>query len=463
MNFENDTITAIATSLTPSGIGIIRLSGNKSIEIVNRLFLTKKNKHKLINAPSHYLNYGKIINPINNIQIDEVLVSVMRGPNSYTKEDVVEINVHGGIIVMQKILHILLNEGARLAEPGEFTKRAFLNGRIDLSQAEAVIDIINSKTDLSLESSVNQLNGAVSIKIHEIIKILLELIAHIEASIDYPEYDIEELDYGNIGNNINDIKNKVKLLIDSYDNGKIIHEGIKTVIVGKPNVGKSSLLNNLLSEQRAIVTDVPGTTRDVLEEFMNINGIPLRLMDTAGIRDTDDIVEKIGVSRTKEMIEKADLVIFLLDSSNDLTDEDQQIYQLVEGKKTIILLNKIDLGQVLKIKDIKKRFKNDNVLSVSIKDNSGINLLVDIIHDMFMLSDINFNDQVYITNIRHKVALERANTSINDVIIGIDSKMPIDCLAIDIKNIYDFLTELTGESVSEDIISQIFSQFCLGK
>lgn len=458
----NNTIAAISTSLSASGIGIIRISGEDAIIIADKLFVSKKNK-KLIEQKTHTIHYGNIINPESNEIIDEVLVSVMKEPNTYTKENIIEINCHGGVIVMQKILHLVLSNGARLAEPGEFTKRAFLSGRMDLSSAEAVIDIINAKTELSLESSVNQLKGNIYREIKNIRSKLIELIAHIEASIDYPEYDYEELGEDMVLNNLDGIKEKVSKLLNSADDGKIIREGIKTVIVGKPNVGKSSLMNALLNEDRAIVTDVAGTTRDVLEEYMNIKGIPLRIIDTAGIRETEDIVEKIGVNKSEELVQEADLVIMMLDASSDLTEEDRYIFNLIKNKKTIVLLNKIDLPVRITEEFVNEEVKNTKVISTSLKDNKGLDDIEKAIKDMFLIGDINFNDNLYITNIRHKVSLENAIDSLSSVKESIEMGMPEDCWSIDLKNSYDYLGEITGDSVSDDIIHQIFSQFCLGK
>lgn len=457
-----DTIAAIATPISPGGIGIVRISGPNSLSIVDNIFKFKNKNKRISNVPTHTLNYGYIVDHNNQI-IDEVLVSVMKGPNSYTKEDVVEINTHGGVIVVQKVLRRILGEGARLAEPGEFTKRAFLNGRIDLSQAEAVIDIINAKTEMALDASVNQLNGTISEKISEIKYLIIQLIAHIEASIDYPEYDIEEINNEYILQEIKKIKALIKDLLISYDDGKVIKEGIKTVIIGKPNVGKSSLLNTLLKEQRAIVTDIPGTTRDVLEEYMYLHGIPLRLIDTAGIRETEDYVEQIGVGKTIEKINEADLILLMIDSSTALSEEDIDILKKIENKKAIILLNKTDLGQKIQKEDLNNYLNTNNIISLSVKTLEGMELLESSIKGMFLAGNINFNDHVYITSIRHKNALEKAIHSVDNVINGIMACMPIDLLAIDITNIYECIGEITGDSVKEDLIEQIFSQFCLGK
>lgn len=457
----NDTIVAVVTPMSPSGVGIIRISGDDSINVADSLFNSKRKR--LRDVKSHTINYGHIVDPKTGVIVDEVLVSVMKNPKSYTKEDVVEINSHGGVIVIQKILKMILEQGVRLAEPGEFTKRAFLNGRIDLSQAEAVMDIISAKTEMALESSVNQLKKSVSDQIDVIKSVTLELIAHIEASIDYPEYDIEELSNENISNKIEIIKGKISVLMNSYDDGKIIREGIKTVIVGKPNVGKSSLLNTLLNEQRAIVTDIPGTTRDVLEEYMNIHGIPLRLIDTAGIRQTEDFVEKIGVSKSKEKIDEADLVLMMIDASSKLSEEDIDILKIVRLKKLIIILNKIDLEVKVSPEDIEKIIEKTVIIPMSLKELNGINLLENEIKEMFTVGKINFNDYVYITNVRHKNALMMALNSIKEFEQALLEDMPLDLLAIDLRNVYEAIGQITGDTVSEDLINQIFSQFCLGK
>lgn len=454
----NDTIVAISTALSTSGIGIIRLSGDKSLDILYKVFKPKNKEKNIKQQKSHTIHYGHIIEE--DEVLDEVLVSIMKAPNTFTREDIVEVNCHGGIIVMQKILSIILKGGARLAEPGEFTKRAFLNGRIDLSQAEAVIDIINSKTELSLKSSVNQLEGAIRDKIIPIRKKLLEIIAHIEASIDYPEYDIEELNYDIMLNSINKISSDIKKLIDTADQGKILKEGVKTVIIGKPNVGKSSFMNKLLKEQRAIVTEVPGTTRDTLEEYININGIPINIIDTAGIRDTDDTVEKIGVKKSKDYINKADLTVCILDASNKLNEDDYRILELIKNKKSIILLNKIDLDIVVNCEDIKI---NKPIIKISTQENIGIDKFEKIIKEMYFQGNINFSDQVYITNVRHKNALISSVKSLENVADTIKMCLPEDCIAIDLKNAYESLGEIIGDTLGENIIDQIFNQFCLGK
>jgi len=458
----NDTIVAISTPLASAGIGIIRISGDEALKIISKIFVPKKSMDNR-NIVSHTLHYGYIIDPKYNRTLDEVLVSYMLKPNTYTRENIIEINAHGGLIVLQSILSLVLRSGARIAEPGEFTKRAFLNGRIDLSQAEAVMDIIHSKTELALNASVNQLSGNIKNEIEKIKKNLLETIAHIEASIDYPEYDIDELSADQVKEKMEKVATKIKYLISSYDNGKIIREGIKTVIVGKPNVGKSSLLNALLKEQRAIVTDIPGTTRDSLEEYMNIHGIPLKLIDTAGIRLTEDIIEKIGVNRSKELMLNADLILFVIDSSECLTTEDEEIMELISNQKVIILMNKSDLNKKVKKEHLKEHLREMTIIETSALKFEGLDQLQEQIKNMFMIGNIQIDNETVIHNIRHKQSLEKAIESIYNVIESIDNRMPEDCYAIDLHSAYEHLGEITGDHVNDDIIKQIFSQFCLGK
>lgn len=457
-----DTIAAISTPPGTGGIGIIRLSGKDVFSIVNPIFRGKKNQD-LSKVRSHTIHYGYIIDKESNKTIDEVLVMVMKAPNTYTKEDIVEINCHGGIVSVRKVLEQVLKMGARLAEPGEFTKRAFLNGRIDLSQAEAVIDIIEAKTDMSLSTAMDQLEGSLSHRIGEIREELLEIMAHIEAAIDYPEYDIEELGYDRVRKRIEEIRANIHRLLDTADSGKILREGVKTAIVGKPNVGKSSLLNALLREQRAIVTNIPGTTRDVLEEYINISGVPFKLIDTAGIRETEDVVEQIGVNRSKEIIESADLIIMILDLSTSLTEEDMYIMNLIENKKKLVLLNKTDLPAKLDKNEIYNRFTQNEILEISAKNREDIERLEETLKEMFMTGKINMEESIMITNLRHKDALIKADECLKDALSTIDMEMPEDCLSIDLTNAYKYLGEITGESVQDDLIQKIFSQFCLGK
>lgn len=457
---NQDTIAAISTSLSPAGIGIIRVSGQSSIQIVDACFKAKSNK-SLELVDSHTIHYGFIMD--GEHILDEVLVSLMKGPNSFTREDIVEVNCHGGIIVLEKVLDLLIRSGARLAEPGEFTKRAFLNGRIDLSQAEAIMDIINAKSDLSLEASMSHLKGRLKLSVESIKEKVIKIIAHVEASIDYPEYDIEELSDDMLLDQLDTISKDLQALRNSYDQGKIVREGIKTAIVGKPNVGKSSLLNALLNEQKAIVTDVPGTTRDVIEAYMSIHGVPLNIIDTAGIRDTDDYVESIGVNKSKNLINEAELIIFMADASSHLTEEDYQIMELVKDKKVIVLLNKIDVDKKITLEHIVNIIPKASIIETSVKMYQGIKSLEDKIKDLFSLGRIDFNDQVYVTNIRHKKALEDALDATDKVIEAVNTGIPSDFYAIDLKNIYESIGELTGDTVSEDLLKTLFSEFCLGK
>lgn len=458
----NDTIVAISTPLASAGIGIIRISGDEALTIISKLFKPKKSLD-YGNLTSHTLHYGHIHDPEYDRTLDEVLVSFMLAPNTYTREDVVEINAHGGLVVLQSILSLVLRSGARIAEPGEFTKRAFLNGRIDLSQAEAVMDIIHSKTELALQASVNQLSGTIKNEIEKLKKHLIETIAHIEAAIDYPEYDIDALSPDQVTETMTGIKGSIQKLVDSYDNGRIIREGIKTVIVGRPNVGKSSLLNALLKEQRAIVTDIPGTTRDSLEEYMNVHGIPLKLIDTAGIRMTDDVVEKIGVDRSKSLMSEADLVLFVVDSSQPLTEEDDEIMDLIGNQKVIILMNKSDLDIQVKKEHLKEHLREMTIIETSATQYEGLDRLEEEIKSMFMVGHIALDNETVIHNVRHKQSLEKAVDSLAKVIDAIKMGMPEDLYAIDLHNAYEQLSEITGDVVTDDIIKQIFSQFCLGK
>lgn len=455
-----DTIAAISTPYGTGGIGIIRISGDRAFEIAKTIFKGKKNFDEI---KSHTINYGKIIDPVKNETIDEVLVTKMKKPNTFTREDVVEINCHGGIVVLKKILDLVLRQGARAAEPGEFTKRAFLNGRIDLSQAEAVIDIINSKTEESSKAAVNQLEGKLSSKIKALRKRLIEILAHIEAVVDYPEEDIEEITGEKVYNEIKEIKENLKKITDNFERGRILREGIDAVIVGRPNVGKSSLLNELTGKNRAIVTDIPGTTRDIIEEYININDIPVRIVDTAGIRETEDAVEIIGVEKTHKALEEAELVIMMVDAEKGFTPEDSAILEKVANKKLIILINKIDKSNEENIKNIEKNLEGMNYIRTSIREEIGIDKIGKMITKLFTKGEINLNSQIILTNIRHKNLIDRAILSIDDAMGAYENKMPLDLMTIDITNAADFLGQITGESVKEDVINEIFSRFCLGK
>ncbi|BDR68505.1 tRNA modification GTPase MnmE [Clostridium tetani] len=455
-----DTIAAISTVLGEGGISIIRISGDKSLAIVNKLFKAKNGKDILDMKP-YTMKYGHIIEQDTNNILDEVLISYMKAPRSFTAEDTVEINCHGGVTPTKKIFQEVIKAGVRVAEPGEFTKRAFLNGRIDLTQAEAVIDIIRSKTELSMKSAVSQSIGKVSEEINVLRENLIETIAHIEATVDYPEEDLEEITSSQVQEKIEKVIEELERLLDTSEEGKIIREGLDVVIVGKPNVGKSSLLNALLSEKRAIVTEIPGTTRDVIEEYINLDGIPIKIIDTAGIRETEDLVEKIGVERSKEKINEADLVILVLDSSNKLNDEDYEIIEYIKDKKYITLLNKSDLESKINKSDLED-LKLYNIIEISAKMGFGLEDLKEYIKDLFFKGDIQ-TDSIIITNTRHKEALIRAKESCNTALKALENTLAIDLASIDIKNAWLSLGEITGDTLEEDIIDKIFSEFCLGK
>ena len=455
-----DTIAAVSTGMTPSGIGKVRLSGTSAIEIVDKLYRSPKGKKSLKKVSSHTINYGYIYD--GDQMIDEVLVLVMKAPNSYTTEDVVEIDCHGGVVVMRKILEAVIKFGARPAEPGEFTKRAFLNGRIDLSQAEAVIDIIHSKNEYALNSSVQQLHGNLLNQIKEVRKSVIGSIAFIEAALDDPEH-IHADDYGTtLKKQINENLSILEKLLQSCDDGRLLKEGIKTVILGKPNAGKSSLLNYLSGEERAIVTDIAGTTRDTLEEIIQVGGIMLNVIDTAGIRDTSDTVEKIGVEKAKKYASEADLIIYIADGSTSMDENDLEILELIQNKKTIILLNKIDLNLKTTKSEIEKKTKHP-VIEVSVKAQRGLEVFSELIKKMFFEGKLTFNDQIYITNVRHKAAIQEAVDSLKMVLQSIEDDMPEDFFSIDLMNAYEALGRIMGESVGEDLINTIFSDFCMGK
>ena len=458
-----NTIAAIATATGVGGIGIIRMSGDKCFEVLKKIFKPINETVDVDNVKGYTMKYGYIINPSTNEKIDEVLVSFFKAPKSYTTENMCEINSHGGIIVERKILEMCLQNGADLAEPGEFTKRAFINGRIDLSQAESVIDIINAKTEKEEIASFNQLQGNLSKKIENIRAELMEIISDIEASIDYPEYDIEETTNEKAINVLLSAKEKLEKLENSFENGKIIKEGVKTVIIGKPNAGKSSLLNNILNEERAIVSELAGTTRDTIEEFVNIDGIPLKIIDTAGIRQTDDYVEKIGVKKAINLIKESDLIIAIFDNSKQLDEEDYEILELVKNKKCIILLNKCDLSKKNNETISYMSKINKNVIKASMKTKEGMEELYRTISEMFKNEEIDYNNEIVITNVRHKNLIHKAVNNINNIINKRERNTPIDIMSIEIKEILENLGEITGNNVSEDIINKIFSKFCLGK
>ncbi len=455
-----DTIAAIATAMAPSGIGIVRVSGPDAVEIADRVYRSKGGKKKLSQVPSHTIHYGFIVD--DEKVIDEVMVLIMRGPNSYTKEDSVEIDCHGGPLVMQKILNTLIKKGARPAEPGEFTKRAFLNGRIDLSSAEAVIDLINSKNEFARESSLSQVQGAVEKKVSSLRSVILEETAFIEAALDDPEhYSLDGYDK-KIARVTDELIEETEKLIHSAGNGSLLKEGINTVIVGKPNAGKSSLLNLLVGREKAIVTDIAGTTRDVIEEQIRLKGLMLNITDTAGIRDSEDKIEQIGVEKAKGLMEQADLILYVVDSSVPLDENDEEIISSLEEKAAIILLNKSDLSPVITEEMLQKKL-SQRILPISAKMQTGTDLLEEAIEEMFFHGEISFNDEIYITNERQLLCLKNALEALKLVKEGINLQMPEDFLSIDLQNAYEALGQITGESIGEDLINEIFSKFCMGK
>ena len=436
------------------------MSGKNCFDVLDKIFEPKR-KQKIEDIKGYTIKYGNIVDEGN--VIDEVLVSYFKAPRSYTTENMCEINSHGGNVIVKKILDLCLKNGAELAEPGEFTKRAFLNGRIDLLQAESVIDIINAKSDKELKTGVKQLKGFLSNEIAKIKQKIMDVMVNIEVTIDYPEYDVEDVTTKQISVMLDSVESKLKKLENSFDNGKIIKEGIKTAIIGKPNAGKSSLLNAILKEDRAIVTEIEGTTRDTIEEFITVNGIPLKLIDTAGIREAKDEVEKIGINKSREIAEDADLIIAIFDSSKELTKEDEEILEIAKNKKSIILLNKVDLESKIKEEDPRLLSVTDNIISISALNNYGIDKLYEKISDLFDLNEINLDNEVLITNIRQKNLISKAIEDVNNTRNSIINNMPVDIIAISVKEILEDLGKITGEEVSEDIINEIFSKFCLGK
>lgn len=460
---QTETIAAIATALSDSGIGIVRISGDDAIEIGSRVYRSKNGCHSLKDYGSHTIHYGFIMD--GDEILDEVMVAVMKAPNSYTKEDTVEINCHGGVLIVQKVLETVLRNGARLAEPGEFTKRAFLNGRIDLAKAEAVMDIIHSRNEFALKSSMKQLKGSISDCIRQMREEILYEIAFIESALDDPEHISTEGYPEKLLPKIGDLLLRCNKLIDSADDGKVLKEGINTVIVGKPNAGKSSLMNLLVGEEKAIVTEVAGTTRDVLEESIRLHGIGLNIIDTAGIRSTEDVVEKIGVERALKIASDADLIMYVVDSSVALDESDEEILDLIRGKKCIVLLNKTDLVPVVEEEELRKKLRDAeiSVIRTSTRDNTGIEEFENIIKEMFFSGALSMNEEVIITNMRHKQALEEARDSLLMVKKSLEDEMPEDFYSIDLMSAYASLGYIIGEEVGEDLVNEIFSMFCMGK
>lgn len=459
---DDDTIAAVATAVGEGGIGIIRLSGSRSLFIAEQLF--KSPKGRLVSEIKNYqVAYGNIVDPVLQTIVDEVLLLVMRGPHSYTCEDVVEIHCHGGPIALKMILSLVFDQGARPAEPGEFTKRAFLNGRLDLTQAEAVIDVIRAKTDASLKMAIGHLSGTLSGKIKKLRHEILSMIAQLEAAIDFPEDDIEEASAQQVAIETGKAIAEVEQLLATAQTGKILREGLETVIIGRPNVGKSSLLNALVGESKAIVTDVPGTTRDVIEEYINVKGIPLKIIDTAGIRDTEDVVEKIGVERARKIMSTADLVLLLLDSSQPLREEDREMLDLLQEKQTLVLVNKSDLPQQLDIEAVLLYTPAENVFQISVAQNSGLKEVEQAIAAKVYTGQLTQGEGSFVNNARHENLLRQVKTHLQEVLVTIENAMPPDCIVVDLRDAWDKLGAITGDTVGEDIIDQIFTQFCIGK
>lgn len=462
MAIDFDTIAAISTPPGEGGIGIVRLSGEEALTIAEKVY--KLGKKSLSDQPSHTIHYGNVFHPQSGEKIDEVLVTVMREPKTYTREDIVEINTHGGIHVTNKVLQAVLTAGARLAEPGEFTKRAFLNGRIDLSQAEAVMDVIRAKTDRAMHNAISQLDGNLSTLIRNIRQEILETLAQVEVNIDYPEYDeVEEMTTKILKEKTIEVKNHLGKILETAQQGKILRDGLATAIIGRPNVGKSSLLNAFVRSDKAIVTNVAGTTRDIVEEYVNVKGVPLKLIDTAGIRETEDEVERIGVSRSRNAIEEAELVLLIFDQSQKLTEEDFELLQLTANKERLIILNKIDLKAELDIKKLEKELGTEELISISVTEEKGIREIENKIVDLFFTGQTGEKDATYLSNIRHISLLESAYQALEEVLDGIDLGMPVDLVQIDLTRAWNKLGEVTGDAVQDELITQLFSQFCLGK
>ncbi|MEH7512599.1 tRNA uridine-5-carboxymethylaminomethyl(34) synthesis GTPase MnmE [Gottfriedia sp. NPDC057991] len=457
---EFDTITAISTPKGEGAIAIVRLSGDEAVQIANKLF-----KEKDLNiVDSHTIHYGHLVDPSSGNTVEEVMVSILRAPKTFTREDVVEINCHGGIFSVNKVLELVLSQGARLAEPGEFTKRAFLNGRIDLSQAEAVMDLIRSKTDRAMAIAMNQVEGRLSKLVNSLRQTLLEILAHIEVNIDYPEYDdVEEMTNTVLIEKAKIVRVEIQKLLETSKQGKILREGLSTVIIGRPNVGKSSLLNTLVQESKAIVTDIPGTTRDVIEEYVNVKGVPLRLIDTAGIRETKDVVEAIGVERSKKVLNLADLVLFVLNNNEQLSEEDRKLFGEMSGKDVIVIINKTDLTQKLDMNEVKALVGNATIVTTSLKEEKGIDDLEKAIANLYFEGQIEAQDLTYLSNARHIALLKQSEQTINDAIEAMKNGMPIDLVQIDLTRAWELLGEIIGDTVQESLINQLFSQFCLGK
>ncbi|MFX3674328.1 MAG: tRNA uridine-5-carboxymethylaminomethyl(34) synthesis GTPase MnmE [Paenisporosarcina sp.] len=460
---EFDTIAAISTPMGEGAIAIVRLSGPEAISIANRVFRSPKEK-TLHEQSSHTIHYGHLIEPKTEEVVEEVMLSLMKGPKTFTREDVIEINCHGGLVSVNRVLQLVLQYGARLAEPGEFTKRAFLNGRIDLSQAEAVMDLIRAKTDRAMNVALGQMDGKLSRLIASLRQALLETLAQVEVNIDYPEYDdVEEMTLPMIIEKSTWVKKEIEYLLQTSTQGKILREGLSTVIVGRPNVGKSSLLNSLVHENKAIVTDIAGTTRDIIEEYVNVRGVPLKLVDTAGIRETEDIVERIGVERSRQVLKQADLILLVLNQADELTPEDERLFEAVDGMDVIIVLNKTDLEQKIDLSRVKLLTKQSKIVTTSLLTDNGVDQLEEAIASMFFEGSIESGDLTYVSNARHIALLHQAKQTIEDAIQAAHEAVPIDMIQIDVTRTWEILGEITGDTVEESLLDQLFSQFCLGK
>lgn len=460
---EFDTITAISTPMGEGAIAIVRLSGSEAVSIADQIFRSPEEK-KLSSQASHTIHYGHLIEPESGDVVEEVMLSLMKGPKTFTREDVVEINCHGGIVTVNRVLQLVLRHGARLAEPGEFTKRAFLNGRIDLSQAEAVMDLIRAKTDRAMNVALGQMDGKLSRLIASLRQALLETLAQVEVNIDYPEYDdVEEMTLPMIIEKSSWVKQEIEGLLRTSSQGKILREGLSTVIIGRPNVGKSSLLNSLVQENKAIVTDVAGTTRDIIEEYVNVRGVPLKLIDTAGIRETEDIVERIGVERSRQVLKQADLILLVLNHSDELTPEDERLFEAIEGMDFIVVINKTDLEKKIDSQRVEELAGNRKIVTTSLLQEEGVDQLEEAIASLFFEGSLESGDLTYVSNARHIALLHQAKQTIEDAIDAAHAAVPIDMIQIDVTRTWEILGEITGDTVEESLIDQLFSQFCLGK
>ncbi|SDN96279.1 tRNA uridine-5-carboxymethylaminomethyl(34) synthesis GTPase MnmE [Alkalicoccus daliensis] len=457
---ETDTIAAISTPMGEGAIGIVRISGPAAFQVADQLYTGKK---ALAEVDTHTINYGHIQDPASGETVEEAMVSVLRAPRTYTKEDIIEINCHGGLTSVNRVLQLALRYGARLAEPGEFTKRAFLNGRIDLSQAEAVMDLIRAKTDQAMNVAMNQVEGKLSSRIQTLRQKLLETVASVEVNIDYPEYDAEEVTLEMIREKGTEVEQAIEELLTTAHQGKILREGLSTVILGRPNVGKSSLLNNLVHENKAIVTDIPGTTRDVVEEYVNIRGVPLRLLDTAGIRETEDIVERLGVERSRKVVKDAELALLVLNYNEAITEADEELFKLIQDQDTIIIVNKTDLAPEISLDQVKELANGNPVITTSLLKDEGVDDLEEAIRELFFAGEMEGGDLSYVSNSRHIALLEQAKRSVQEALSAAEGGMPIDMVQIDITRAWEVLGEVIGDSVQESLIDQLFSQFCLGK